>query len=133
MVALRNRFLQPRIEEALTDTRIVVIQGARQVGKSTLASRVVAAHGGRLVTLDDEVTRAAAELDPAGFVRQFPGGLLAIDEVQRVPALILALGGGGCGSPSGPLPVDWVGQSAAAAGDAGQPGGACRRRGVVRL
>ncbi len=91
MVALRERFLKPRILEALDDTRIVVIQGARQVGKSTLASQVVALRHGRLVTLDDEVTRTAAELDPAGFVRQFPDGLLAIDEVQRVPALILAL------------------------------------------
>ena len=91
MVALRERFLKPRILEALDDTRIVVVQGARQVGKSTLASQVVTLRGGRLVTLDDEVTRTAAELDPAGFVRQFPDGLLAIDEVQRVPALILAL------------------------------------------
>ena len=80
---LRERFLKPRILQAMDDTRIVVVQGARQVGKSTLASQVVALRQGRLVTLDDEVTRTAAELDPAGFVRQFPDGLLGIDEVQR--------------------------------------------------
>ena len=91
MSGLRERFLKPRIDEALADTRIVVIQGARQVGKSTLASQVVASYGGRMVTLDDEATRASAELDPTGFVRQFPSGLLAIDEIQRVPSLILAL------------------------------------------
>jgi len=85
------RHLEPRVTEALSDTRIVVIQGARQVGKSTLATGIVNKHGGRLVSLDDEVTRAAASADPSGFVRQLPAGLLGIDEVQRVPTLITAL------------------------------------------
>lgn len=44
-----------------------------------------------MVTLDDDVTRTAAVADPHSFVRQFPAGLLTIDEVQRVPELILAL------------------------------------------
>lgn len=85
------RHLASRVAEALGDTRIVVIQGARQVGKSTLATAIVQRRGGRLVSLDDEVTRIAADADPSGFVRQQPTGLLGIDEVQRVPALILAL------------------------------------------
>jgi uncharacterized protein len=85
------RHLEPRVIEALADTRIVVIQGARQVGKSTLATTIIESRGGRLVSLDDEVTRAAASADPGGFLRQLPAGLLGIDEVQRVPALILAL------------------------------------------
>jgi predicted AAA+ superfamily ATPase len=85
------RHLKPRVLEALTDTRIVVIQGARQVGKSTLATSIIESRGGRLVSLDDDVTRIAASTDPPGFVRQLPSGLLGIDEVQRVPSLILAL------------------------------------------
>lgn len=85
------RNLLPRVEEALIDTRIVVVQGARQVGKSTLAAEITRRRGGRLVTLDDDVTRTAAATDPHSFVRQFPDGLLTIDEVQRVPELILAL------------------------------------------
>lgn len=36
---------QARILEALNDTRIVVVQGARQVGKSTVASEVVTVRG----------------------------------------------------------------------------------------
>jgi predicted AAA+ superfamily ATPase len=44
-----------------------------------------------LVTLDDAVTRTTAATDPHSFVRQFPDGLLTIDEVQRVPELVLAL------------------------------------------
>lgn len=86
-----SRNLHRRVEEALADTRIVVVQGARQVGKSTLAAEITRQHGGRLVTLDDDVTRLAAATDPHSFVRQFPDGLLTIDEVQRVPELALAL------------------------------------------
>lgn len=39
--------------------------------------------------LDEAVTRAAAAADPAAFVRH--DGLLVIDEVQRVPELLLAI------------------------------------------
>lgn len=85
------RNLRPRVEETLGDTRIVVVQGARQVGKSTLAAEITRHRGGRLVTLDDDLTRTAAATDPQSFVRQFPDGLLTIDEVQRVPELVLAL------------------------------------------
>lgn len=88
---IRARHVLPVVLESLADTRVVVVQGARQVGKTTLVTQVVDQFGGRLVTLDDDLIRAAAEADPAGFVRQNPDGLLAIDEVQRVPALVLAL------------------------------------------
>jgi predicted AAA+ superfamily ATPase len=77
--------------ESLADTRVVVVQGARQVGKTTLVAHIVEQLGGRLVTLDDELSRAAAATDPGGFLRQNPDGLLVVDEVQRVPALIPAL------------------------------------------
>src|SRR5664279_2993954 len=87
----RPRWLVPQIHQALDDTRIVVIQGARQVGKSTLAAAMATERAGRLVSLDDDTQRAAAELDPIGFITQLPGRLLVIDEVQRVPALVTAL------------------------------------------
>ena len=76
--------------EALADTRVVVINGARQVGKSTLAELIVArsADAGELF-LDDQAVRAAAEADPSAFVRH--DGLLMIDEIQRVPELLLAI------------------------------------------
>jgi predicted AAA+ superfamily ATPase len=78
------------ITEALTDTRVVVVNGARQVGKSTLAE-VVLKHDPNGVArfLDDPVTRAAATEDPVRFVRH--DGLMLIDEVQRVPDLWLAI------------------------------------------
>ncbi len=85
------RAVTPLVLEALDTARITVVQGARQVGKSTLVSQLVAARQGRLVTLDDPVTLAAAHADPSAFVAQHPGGLLAIDEAQRAPELALAL------------------------------------------
>lgn len=78
------------VRAALTDTRVVVLNGARQTGKSTLA-RVVGDGTENSVTryLDDAAVREAAQRDPAGFVRH--DGLLVIDEVQRVPDLMLAI------------------------------------------
>lgn len=78
------------IVTALADTRVVVINGARQTGKSTLAKlameRVPEADARYL---DDAAVRSAAEADPALFVRH--DGLLVLDEVQRVPDLMLAI------------------------------------------
>ena len=76
--------------EALTDTRVVVVNGARQVGKSALAELIAARSvGARELYLDDQAVRAAAEADPSAFVRH--DGLLMIDEVQRVPELMPAI------------------------------------------
>lgn len=78
------------VSEALGDTRVVIINGARQVGKSTLAERVLREAPRRQARfLDDPQTRLAAESDPVGFL-DFDG-LMLIDEVQRVPGLWLAI------------------------------------------
>lgn len=84
------RHVLPRVVEALGDTRIVAIQGARQVGKTTLISDIVAGRGGQLLSFDDEQILALARADPIGFL-QHQEGLLAIDEVQRAPELVPAL------------------------------------------
>lgn len=78
------------VYEALEDTRVVVINGARQVGKSTLAERVWRnTPNGIARFLDDPMVRVSAHDDPIRFV-QHPG-LMLIDEVQRVPDLWLAI------------------------------------------
>jgi len=87
--ALVRRHAERRVRETLADTPVTVIQGARQVGKSTLARQVLL--DTPLLSLTNPPTLAAARADPVGFVRQRPGGLLAIDEVQRAPELILAI------------------------------------------
>jgi uncharacterized protein len=85
----RPRRVAERVTEALTDTRVVVLNGALQVGKSVLANNVLHEHGGVARFLDEVVTLAAASADPAAFVRS--GGLMFIDEVQRVPDLWLEI------------------------------------------
>lgn len=76
--------------EALADTRVVVINGARQVGKSTLANLIVRAKpGARELYLDEAAVRSAAIQDPDGVVHH--DDLLLIDEVQRVPELLLSI------------------------------------------
>jgi predicted AAA+ superfamily ATPase len=88
---LISRHVAGEVVAALADTRVVLIHGARQVGKSTLAAMVIADRPrSRMVTLDDAATRAAARADPVGFVQQSAGTLL-IDEVQRAPDLLLAI------------------------------------------
>jgi predicted AAA+ superfamily ATPase len=88
---LISRHVASAVGAALADTRVVLIHGARQVGKSTLAAMVLADRPrSRAVTLDDAATLAAATADPVGFVQQSVGTLL-IDEVQRAPDLLLAI------------------------------------------
>ncbi|RNI21635.1 ATP-binding protein [Flexivirga caeni] len=68
----------------------LVIEGARQVGKSTLATRI-AEPDAVIRNLDHEQTRAAAAADPAGLVAEAGDRQLVIDEIQRLPELTLAV------------------------------------------
>jgi len=80
------------IEEALSDTPVIVLNGARQVGKSTLCKQLVeeSVFKAQLVTLDDPTTLAAARKDPLGFLEGMSKHLI-IDEAQRVPELLLSI------------------------------------------
>ena len=86
---LVTRHAQRAAEAALADTRVLVVLGARQVGKSTLLEQIAAAeHRGReVLTLDDQAVRAAATIDPTGFIATLKTPV-AIDEIQRVPELM---------------------------------------------
>jgi len=86
-----ERRMRPLVVEALRDTRVVMVMGARQVGKSTLCQAIAAEeHPATSVSLDDRGARQTAQADPAGFLAGFDGPVL-IDEVQRAPELILAI------------------------------------------
>lgn len=85
-----KRRAEAMVEEALLDTRVVTVNGARQAGKSTLVRQVLRHYPRSLERrLDRASERLGATTDPERFVRH--DGLLAIDEVQRVPELILAI------------------------------------------
>lgn len=85
---LYPRFATARVRAAMADTPVVLLNGPRQSGKTTLA-RMQADDARAYRTLDDETTLAAATADPVGFVRDL--GLATIDEVQRAPALLRAI------------------------------------------
>lgn len=85
-----RRYLSSALEAALADTRVVLLNGARQVGKSTLARRLADERGGQYQTLDDPAVAAAAQADPGAFV-QAAGDFAVIDEVQLVPGLFAAI------------------------------------------
>lgn len=82
------RRIQGKIDAAMQDTRVVLVVGPRQSGKTTLA-RLYASQARPYLTLDDPSTLMAARTDPVGFIR---GQKMAvIDEVQRAPDLLLAI------------------------------------------
>lgn len=89
MPRLVPRHAQRAVEVALTDTRVVVVLGARQVGKSTLLEQIASVEGaGReVLTFDSQPVRAAATADPAGFIGTLRTPV-ALDEIQRVPELM---------------------------------------------
>ena len=75
----------------LADTPVVLLIGARQTGKSTLIqSPAFRKDNRRFITFDDASVLAAAKADPAGFLNAYPE-TLALDEVQRIPELFLAI------------------------------------------
>lgn len=83
-----KRLLKQRIETAMSDTRVVLIAGPRQAGKTTLAQAIA---GDKLpfLSLDSVTTLTAARQDPIGFIRGIDKAV--IDEVQRAPDLLLAI------------------------------------------
>jgi uncharacterized protein len=81
----------PLVVETLSYSRVTLVMGARQVGKSTLVRKIAAEHHpAQSFNLDDQATRQAARSDPTGFVAGVSGPV-AIDEVQRAPDLLLAI------------------------------------------
>lgn len=88
--ALYPRHVEQHLIEALEDSPVVLIHGARQCGKTTLAQTVGTPRGYAYINFDDNIARDAAQMDPAGFVANLPEHII-LDEVQRAPALFTAL------------------------------------------
>ncbi len=86
-----ERQILPRLLEALSDTPVVLLNGARQTGKSTLARALPEKREKRrYVTLDDATALSAAKRDPQGFIEALDGPCV-IDEIQKVPELFPAI------------------------------------------
>ena len=83
-----SRLVTPSLEHRLRVMPAVVVTGARQAGKSTLAQELTSGNR-RFITLDDFDALDAARRDPEILV----GGdePITIDEVQREPSLLHAV------------------------------------------
>ncbi|MDL2328187.1 ATP-binding protein [Desulfosarcina sp. OttesenSCG-928-A07] len=97
---MHARTLTQQILEALTDTPVVFLRGARQTGKTTLVKQLAdktflsgnlsAETPWQYITLDSSTALASALNDPTGFLQELTKPVI-IDEAQRAPGLMLAI------------------------------------------
>jgi len=83
---LVNRRLEEVAVSRMAESPVVLLQGPRSVGKSTLLRILAERYGGRVVDLDDPAVRSAVVDDPGLFVSG--RGPVFIDEYQHVPVLL---------------------------------------------
>lgn len=81
----KKRALSEKLEMLLAHFPVVVVSGARQVGKTTLIRRLFPDWD--LVTFDPVVDVGNARADPELFLRNHPSPLV-LDEIQYSPALV---------------------------------------------
>jgi predicted AAA+ superfamily ATPase len=86
-----KRHLSPLLLESLHHFPVVLLTGARQVGKSTLVQSLSSGVWSAVYqTLDNRNVLDAALTDPDGFLSAHSGPLV-LDEVQRAPDLLRAI------------------------------------------
>lgn len=81
-----KRTLEASIQKASGQFPVILVTGARQVGKTTLLKKL-ANEDREYITLDDPILRSLAEDDPAIFLQRFSGPVI-IDEIQYAPGLL---------------------------------------------
>lgn len=84
------RALHGQLHQDLALYSVVVVMGARQVGKSTLCRQVADERELAYRTLDDRDVLDQALQDPDGLLEELGDGGF-IDEAQRAPAIFLAI------------------------------------------
>lgn len=92
--AMLKRHIQDSLRDALADTPVVLLNGARQAGKSTLVEHIAETiHPARYITFDDPTVLSAARFNPAGFINGLDEQPLPVvlDEIQRAPELFLPI------------------------------------------
>lgn len=86
---LTPRLLRPRLERLARTFPVVVVSGARQVGKTTLLKQAFGAVA-ELVVFDPVQDIGNARRDPDLFLDNHPAPVI-LDEIQFVPELVAAL------------------------------------------
>ena len=81
-----HRSLERKFLKMSSAFKVVMVTGARQVGKSTMLKRLAQNTGRTIVSMDDFDIRELAERDPKLFFQMYRPPIL-IDEAQKAPAL----------------------------------------------
>lgn len=81
-----TRTLEPELDKASEAFRVILVNGQRQVGKSTILQNLAKGTKRAYVSLDDTRLRKLAKEDPHLFLQQMPPPII-IDEVQYAPEL----------------------------------------------
>ncbi len=87
------RYLSTLLTAAFQDTPVLLVNGARQTGKTTLVQTIAGSRMGEAITyrtLDDATLLGAAKADPYAFIESQPEQVI-IDEVQHCPELFPAI------------------------------------------
>ena len=80
-----HRSIEKKFIRYTQERKIILITGARQVGKSTFVKQLLE-NNRKYVTLDDLALRSLAQSDPKLFLMDY-SGRLAVDEAQYAPNL----------------------------------------------
>src|SRR5262249_56871889 len=86
---LVSRRLLPIVAGRLAEEPVVLLQGPRSVGKSTLLRSLAASVSGEIVDLDEVAVRDAVGRDPGTFVAG--PRPVCVDEYQHVPLILDAI------------------------------------------
>lgn len=83
-----NRAIESKLKYLARHFPVVIVCGARQVGKTTLLNQIKKENKNiQYVTLDYPRIRSLAKEDPELFLQQYPAPLI-IDEIQYAPELL---------------------------------------------
>lgn len=85
-----QRWAKILIKSVLKYRRIIILAGSRQCGKTTLCKEFISENTS-YATFDDSLILQSAQNDPHEFVKHPIDQLMIIDEVQRLPVLLLAI------------------------------------------
>lgn len=83
------RHIAPMALDRLRDDPVVLLEGPRSVGKSTLLRELATSIGAAVVDLDDVATRDAVAADPSAFVAG--PDPVCVDEYQKAPIILDAI------------------------------------------
>ncbi|NEE04603.1 ATP-binding protein [Phytoactinopolyspora halotolerans] len=77
------------VQSRMEDEPVILLEGPRSVGKSTLLRGLADAHGVGVLDLDDPATQEAVSIDPATFMGE--PAPVCVDEYQKAPLVLDAI------------------------------------------